>query len=352
MKIFLPGPTEVRSELLAQTSQPMIGHHTTAFASLIDSLKPRLGHLLGTQHPVFLFSCTASTALEAALCNAAGKRTLILANGGFGERWLEAAGALGLPADGLLARWGDPIREDDVASKLEQGDYETLVMVHGESSTGMLNPIDPITRILSKHPQVLFILDAVATLGGVPLRMDQSGIDVLVGASQKCLALPPGLVPVGVSARALERSRKSERKGYSLDFNLWQERWTKGQTVGTPAIPQFFAVDYQLKRIEAEGLERRWERHQHMLEMTTEWAKLRNLVPLAPGNCLLPPISCFRFKDDRDTTGVVKALEQQGYLIDDGYGKLKGKTLRIGHMGDWTEEELKGLLRALDGVIG
>lgn len=351
VKNFLTGPTQVHLDVLAQLSRPVIGHHTNEFRDLLKRVNPRLQRLLGTEYPVFCLTSTASAGMEAALTNSAGEKTLILANGAFGERWLTAARGLDLPADGLSLSWGVGFDEHEIGRLLDRVGYDTLVVVHGETSTGVLNPIRPIAGILERRPQVLFILDAVATLGGVPVAMDDSRVDILLGASQKCLALPPGLVPIGVSPRALERSLSSKRKGYALDFIRWLERWEKFETVATPAISLFYALDYQLKRIESETLERRFQRHENMAQMTLAWAEGHYLIPVAPEGRRLPSTSCLRFESDRSTTPVVDALLERGYQIDDGYGKLKGQTLRIGHLGDWTEDDLDGLLAALGEIL-
>jgi aspartate aminotransferase-like enzyme len=351
MKNFLPGPTEVHPEVLAKLCLPIIGHHTLEFQELIKQIKPRLQRLLGTSCPVFTLTCTASAAMEAALTNVGGAKILVVSNGAFGERWLTTARLLGLDADGLVLGWGIPIPEHELERLINRVGYDTLVLVHGESSTGMLNPLEPISDVLSKRTEVLLILDAVATLGGVPLSMDAAGVDVLVGASQKCLALPPGIVPIGVSEGALARSGSSRRKGFAFDFNLWNERWEKYQTVATPAIPQLQALNLQLEWIEKETLEARWERHLRMSQLTTDWAQRHGCQPFAPVGFRLPSVSCLRLDGGRKTAPIVNKLRDLGYLIDDGYGRLKGITLRIGHLGDWKEEDLEGLLSALEKAL-
>lgn len=351
MKNFLPGPTAVSADILRALSTPVHGHHTADFKKLLQRLKPLLQELFKTRHPVFTFTTTASAAMEAALVNAAAQRILVLANGAFGERWLTAARRLWLPADGLTLAWGLPLPEFEIERVLDRTNCDTLVMVHGESSTGMLNPLEPVVSALQHRPDVLFILDAVATIGGVPLDMDAAGVDILVGAAQKCLALPPGIVPLGVSAKALDRSRVSKRKGYAYDFVLWKERWETDQTVATPALPQLQALYLQLQRIRAETLTARWERHRRMLAMTLKWAAENGFVSFAPQGFELPSISCLRPLESRETAPLVNKLRQRGFLIDAGYGKLKNRTLRIGHMGDWKEEDLSALLAELTAVL-
>jgi aspartate aminotransferase-like enzyme len=289
--------------------------------------------------------------MEAALTNAGGDRVLVLANGAFGERWLGMARSLGLAADGLILAWGFPLPEHEIGRVIDRTNCDTLIMVHGESSTGMLNPLAPAIQALKHRPEVLFIVDAVATLGGVPIKMDEAGIDVLVGASQKCLALPPGLVPIGISERALQRSRKSKRKGYAFDFVLWQDRWQKSETVATPALPQMYALDYQLDKIGTDGLEKRWDRHQKMADRALDWGSKHAFVPFAPDGFRLPTVSCLRSEQGRETAPIVEALQTAGFLIDNGYGKLKNRCIRIGHMGDWQEEDLAELLEAFSAVL-
>jgi len=346
-KNFLPGPTMVRPEVLAQLARPIIGHRTPQFRELMAAINPRLKWLFRTRHPVFSFTCTASAAMEAALANAGGKKILILANGLFGERWGEAAGTLGLKFEVLKFDWGFPLDLGRLEQKLRRGDFSSVVMVHGETSTGMLNCIEPISALTAQYEDVLLIVDAVATLGGVPLEMDSWGIDALVGASQKCLALPPGVVPVGVSDRALKRSERSRRKGYAFDFTLWHSRWMEGEVVATPALPQLYALEYQLARIEEEGIEARWQRHSRLLALTQEWAQSHGWRPFAGEKSLLAPVSCLIPPGNGDTTPIIAALRRRGYLVDEGCGRLRAQVVRIGHMGDWQEEDLEGLLRAL-----
>ncbi len=351
MKNFLPGPTAVPTDILATLAEPVIGHHTDEFRALIADLKPRLQRLLGTRYPVFPLTGTVSAAMEAALINSAAHKILVLANGAFGERWLDAARRLGLPADGLILAWGLPLPEHEIGRVLDRTNCDTLVMVHGESSTGMLNPLDPVKKALRSRPDVLFILDAAATLGGAPLEMDADGVDILVGACQKCLALPPGVVPLGVSEKALQRSRNATRKGYAADFILWKERWDDNQTVATPAIPQLQALNRQLERIEREGLEARWRRHSRLSRKTLEWARRHEWVSFAPEDYLLPSISCLRPADGRRTQPITEVMRQRGYWVDGGYGKLKDRTLRIGHMGECREDDLDDLLQALSSAL-
>ncbi len=351
MKNFLPGPTEVNPDVLEQLSKPILGHHTDEFQNLLRQIDPRLKNLMGTRDFAFTFTCTASAAMEAALANVDGEKVLVLANGAFGERWLSAARSLGMKADGLIMAWGLPLPEYEIGRVLDRTNCDTLVMVHGESSTGMLNPLQPTVSALSHRPEVFFILDAVATLGGVPLNMEDSKVDILVGASQKCLALPPGLVPIGASARVIEKSRNSKRKGYAYDFVLWQERWEESSMVATPAIPQLQALNFQLGRIEKETLSARWERHQKMSQSVLAWASHHGFVSFAPEGFSLPSVSCLRPLDGRNTDYIVNRMRQKGYLIDNGYGKLRNKTLRIGHMGDWTEKDVQELLRELSDAL-
>lgn len=349
-KIFLPGPTMVRPEVLAELSRPIIGHKTPEFRALAAELVPRLQWLMGTKYSVFPLTCTASAAMEAALLNAGGDKVLVLGNGGFGERWFQAAQALPMDVVRVKLDWGKPFGWEGIRSLLNLGHFDSVVLVHGETSTGMLNPIEPLRELLANYPDVLLIVDAVTTLGGVPLDMDKLKIDVLVGGSQKCLALPPGIVPVGVSERALTRSRRSCFKGYAFDFTLWHMHWKVGQVVGTPAIPQLHALNYQLKCLERETLPARWERHRRMLALTEAWAAEHTWQYVAPEGYHLPPVSCLRPPVERDTTPIVEQMRQRGYVIDDGFGRLKGKTLRLGHLGDWGEEDLRGLLGALTVV--
>ncbi|MBU1881176.1 aminotransferase class V-fold PLP-dependent enzyme [bacterium] len=351
MKNFLTGPTAVSPEVLAQLASPIFGHHTSEFKALAKELKRGLNLLFDTNGSVFPFTCSVSAALEATLHNVVVEKLLVLSNGAFGERWAWAARASGLSVCHLHADLGEIFDPQAVQRMIEKHHPDTLVMVHGETSTGMLNVIDPIADLLVDYPNILLVIDAVGTIGGVPLSMKTNRIDVLIGASQKCLALPPGIVPVGVSERALQRSESSSRKGYAFNFGLWQEKWQKGETVATPAIPQLKAMAFQLQRIAEEGLTHRWQRHQTLLEMTTKWAATNGFRPFAPCHVLLPSVSCLMPDAKGATQPLVDRLRERGYLIDAGYDKLKNQCLRIGHLGDWRQADLEVLLRTIEDVL-
>ncbi len=352
MKNFLPGPTMVKPEVLAKLSHPIIGHHTPEFHELMSRLNPALQKLFGTRHSVFSFTATASTAMEAALTNAGGEKMLIVSNGLFGERWARAAARMSLNHRVMNIGWGIPYDPAEVRRTLHWGKFDSIILVHGETSTGMLNPIEPIHEMLEDWPEVLLIVDAVATIGGVDLRMDDLGIDVLIGGSQKCLALPPGITPVGISPRGLRMARGSFRKGYAFDFNLWQERWKKQEVVCTPAMPQLYALEYQLDNIEKETLQSRWERHLKLGRLTLEWAAKNGWKPCSPEGYQLPSVSCLIPPKTRDHTApVVEAMRERGYLIDNGQGKLENGSIRIGHMGDWSVEETKEMLGMLSKAV-
>jgi aspartate aminotransferase-like enzyme len=342
----------VRSDVLAQLAKPILGHHTQEFHELMARLNPALQRLMGTRHAVFTFTCTASAAMEAALTNAGGEKMLILSNGAFGDRWAKAAARMSLNHRVLNIGWGTPIDPGEVRRTLNWGKFDSLIMIHGETSTGMLNPIEPLHEILEDWPEVLLIVDAVATVGGVDLQMDKLGIDVMIGGSQKCLALPPGISPVGVSPRANRMARSSFRKGYAFDFNLWQDRWKHQEVVCTPALPQLRALDFQLSRIEKETLPVRWERHRKLQRLTLDWAAKAGWKPCSPEGYLLPSVSCLKSPIARgETRPVVETMLTRGYLIDGGYGKLADQTIRIGHMGDWQEEDLKEMLAVLGNAV-
>ena len=352
LKNFLPGPTMVNPKVLAQLSKPIIGHHSEEFHELMGRINPALQRLMGTRHPVFAFTATASSAMEAALTNAGGDKMLIVSNGQFGERWARAAARMSLNHRVMNIGWGTPYDPAEVRRTLHWGKFDSIILVHGETSTGMLNPIEPIHEILTDWPEVLLIVDAVATLGGVELHMDEQGIDVLVGGSQKCLALPPGITPIGVSSRGNRLARGSFRKGYSFDFNLWLERWRKKEVVCTPALPQLWALDYQLERLEKETLLVRWERHSRLSRMTQDWAAKAGWKSCSPEGYLLPSVSCLLPPTTVDDTApVVQTMRERGYLIDGGVGKLENKSLRIGHMGEWQEEDLKEMLAVLGKTV-
>jgi predicted phosphoserine aminotransferase len=349
--LFTPGPTEVAAEILREMARPVIGHRGVEMQELIRDLLPRLRVLFGTRaHDIFLTSCSATGLWEAALRNCVARRVLVPVCGAFSERFYEVALGCGLEADPLHVEPGRAVSAHAVADMLATGRYDAVALVHNETATGVVNPLAEIAEAVRRQVDVLLLVDAVSSLGGMPVEVDRNGIDVCLASVQKCLALPPGFSLCAVSPRALERSARRVGKGYYFDFVRLKGCFDKGTPMATPSISHMFALQGQMKRIETEGLEARYARHRAMADATRAWAAGRFGL-FAEEKARSNTVTCVANTRRMDVARFLGALGARGFAVSNGYGKLKEITFRIGHMGDHTVEGLQELLQAMDEVL-
>lgn len=349
-RLFIPGPVEVRSEILAEMSRPLIGHRGPEMVDLLNRIRPRLRTLMGTRHEVLVGTCSGSALLEAAVRNLVRERCLALTCGAFSERWAEIARECGRAVDTLAVEWGEPNLPEDLDRGLRSGSCEAVMVVHNESATGLTNPLDGIAEVMRRHPDVLSLVDAVTSLGGLPLEVDRLGIDVCVASSQKALALPPGLALASVSDRAFERAERMPGKGFVFDFTRMRRSAEKGQTPATPSVSHLYALDRQLDDILAEGLEARWKRHAALGRRCRQWA-LEHFALFPRQGYESDTVTCVRNTSGLDVERMRLALAQRGFVISNGYGRLRQQTFRIGHMGDVRVRDLEELLGTLDEIL-
>ncbi|QAA76933.1 MAG: Serine--glyoxylate aminotransferase [Candidatus Bipolaricaulis sibiricus] len=351
-KLFTPGPTEVRPEVLQAMAVPQIYHRSPEFRELYAEIQPKLQKLLYTQQPVLLFAASSTGVMEAAVQNCVGKRCLNLVNGAFSKRWHEITAACGIPCETLEVPWNVAIKPEMVEEKLRSGDYDAVTLVHNETSTGLLNPLREIAAVVRKFPDVLLLVDSVSGMGGVKIEFDALGIDVLLAGVQKALALPAGLAVCAVSERALKRAQQVKSRTYYFSFPVMMKSHAKNETPATPAIPHLFALNVQLDAILAEGLDRRFARHDEMAAVTQSWAQ-RHFAMYPEKGYWSKTVSCISNTREISVEDLNKTLvRDHGLRISNGYGDLKGKTFRIGHMGDHTVADVRGLLATIDAVLG
>jgi aspartate aminotransferase-like enzyme len=271
-KLFIPGPTEVGPAILEALATPQIGHRSGDFRTLYARLLGRLREFLHTQQHIYLATCSATGILEGAVRNLVAKRCLNLTCGAFSERWHEIALANGKAADKIAVEWGEPNSPATLEQALATGKYDTVTVVHNETSTGVMNPLAEIARVVKKHPGVLLAVDAVTSMAVVDIPIDDLGLDVCLAGSQKGFGLPAGLTVLTVSDRALERAKSIEHRGYYFDFLDMEKSHQKNETPATPAIPLFFALEKRLEQILTMGPEKWFARHLAMAERTRRWA--------------------------------------------------------------------------------
>lgn len=350
-KLFIPGPTHVREEILKEMSKPMVGHRSKEFSELFTNTVSKLKKLFYTTQKVFISGSSGTGLMEAGIRNCVAKRCLNLVCGYFSEQWYKIAIANGKQADCLRVENGDGFTGEMVRKKLEEGDYDTVCLTHNETATGVMNPLSEIAEVIKEFPDIVFMVDAVSSLGGVKIEVDNLGIDFCLASSQKCLAIPPGIAVCSVTEKALERSKTISNRGYYFDFQAFLKFYEKAQTIATPPISQIYALNKELDYILEEGLENRFARHKRMAELTRKWAQEENFEIFPKKGFWSETLTVIKNTRGIDIDLLNKILSGRGMQISNGYGELKGKTFRIAHMGDLQIEDMKELFDNIDDIL-
>lgn len=356
-RFFLPGPTEVHREVLEAQAQQMIGHRGQAIQELMANLVEGLKPVFVTDRPVIVSTSSATGLMEAGVRNARKEgKILSLVNGAFSERFAEIGRSCGFDVDQWDVEWGDVHPPDQLADRLEVNRYDAVTLSQSETSTGALQDLGDIAVVMGEFEDTMLLVDSVTGIGGVETRTDEWGIEYILTGSQKALALPPGLAFAVASEAMIERSRQAEGRGWYFDLDMLMDQLASDQTPATPAISLLYALEHQLGRIHAEGIEARWARHREMQQRTIRWVgEMRDagvgIDVLARVGHRSPTVTCVALPGGGGAKGVVAAMLERGYVIGGGYGKLSESTIRIGHMGDHTTEELEPLLEALGEVL-
>src|SRR5580692_1648424 len=356
VKLHIPGPVEVSEKTFRAFSSPMIGHRGQGFKDLYAKMQPQLQSLFYTKQLVYLSTSSAWGVMEGAIRNLVTKKVLNCMCGAFSDKWLDVSQRCGKQAEGLKVDWGSPIRAEQIDAKLATGQFDAITVIHNETSTGVMSPIAEIAALKKKYPDVMFIVDAVSSMTAVPLKFDELGIDVLLAGTQKAFALPPGFAVFTVSPAALAKAANAKDRGYYFDFVEFQKNAEQSMTPSTPSIPHIYALSSKLDEFYAEGLEQRYARHKKTNRMTRDWAAKHGFTLYPEKGFESVTLTCVNngAKPGGRTVDVAKLqklVKDQGFLIDGGYGKIKGTTFRISNMGDETEATMNELYAALDNAM-
>ncbi|MFT5288931.1 MAG: aspartate aminotransferase-like enzyme [Planctomycetota bacterium] len=369
MKLWIPGPTQVRPEILQELTLPMIGHRSQAMVDLIERIDPGLRNAFGlgadSKSTVAVGNHSGTGAMESSL-RGVGDRILCVVNGAFSKRWRDIAQVLGKQVHTLDLEWGDAASQKTLRLALgEHGPFDAVTVVVNETSTGVRSPMEQVRAALNDHPDTLLLCDVVSGIAGYALDFDQNGMDLAFAGIQKAFALPPGIAVICASERFLDGARQRASGSWYLDPAKTIDGHVARKPPVTPAIPQYRALAKQLEDIDAgwglsgEDANRRgadawgarFERHERMQARTLEWAAGHGLQPFPRRELCAPTVSCIR-AGEIDVPALIAGLKQEGHEIGNGYGVLKNKTFRIGHMGDHNEADLEELLSAADRVLG
>ncbi len=350
IRFFLPGPSYVLARVREAQTRATVAHRGPIFNPVYERIARQLPSLFATRSPVVTATGSATLMLQACLQSTVERRSLHLVNGAFSQRWFEIARSLGLEAERLAVPFGQAIDPSQVREVVRSGRFEAVTVVHCETSTGVLNPLADLARVVREESDALVLVDAVSSLAGTPVATDEWGLDLVVTASQKALAVPPGVSFVSVSERAEARMSAVESRGYYTDLARYLAKHRGGGTLSTPVESVYWALDAQLGHLALEGLEPRFRRHLRLRQRTLEWAKAHGFEPAAAEGHRSPTVTALRAPAGWAAPDFVSALAAEGYTLGPGYAELAATTFRIGHMGEILERDLEGLLDAMEEI--
>ncbi len=353
-----PGPSNAPAEVLEALGRPLIGHMDPEFLTVLDRVNEGLRRLFATADAATLpVSGTGSAGMEAAFVNVVepGDKVLVCVNGVFGERMCDVAARCGAAVVRVEAPWGKPIHAETLAVAASEANPDVIAVVHGETSTGVAQPLEHVAEV-AREAGALFLVDAVTSLGGMPLRVDELGIDVCYSGTQKCLNVPPGLAPLTLSERAIEklRRRKTKPQSWYLDVTMILKYMQGAERVyhHTAPISMIYALDAGLKLVLEEGLEARWDRHRDASEYLVRRMGELRFRPMVEESCRLWPLTTFELPEGVEDAARAEVMMRHRIEIGSGLGKFKGKVWRVGLMGTNARREVVDrLVDALKDVL-
>src|SRR6478736_3671777 len=352
--LLTPGPTPVPPEVLAVLAKPVIHHRERDYREIYEQCLARLHEVYRTEHDVLLFTNSGTGAFESGVANltSPGDRQLVLSAGNFGERWAGMARAFGADLVHARLEWGETPEPEDLRSALaDAGDVRVVYLTHSETSTGVVCDVQALAAV-AKEAGALVVVDAVSSLGAVPLESDLWDIDVVVSGSQKALMCPPGLAFASVSGAAFAASANATAPRYVMDWDRTRKGQAKLDAPFTPAVSIVRALDVALGLLLDEGLEAAFERHARLGRACREGAKAMGLELFSPDEERSAVVTAIRSPDGVDATENVNSLRDRfGITIANGQGDLKGKIFRIGHIGWFDIFDITSALAAVELVL-
>lgn len=350
LHLMLPGPTPLPQAVLTAMSAPMINHRSEDFRVLYREVEAGAKWLLETEQDLLMLAGSGTTGMEAALCNlfSTGDKVLAITQGSFSERFAKMAMAFGLQTDTLAYDWGQAAQPADLEARLREGQYKAVLMVHCETSTGVLNPLRELAGLCRKY-EALSVVDAIASLSSTPLPIDEWQLDCVITASQKGYYAPAGLTILSLSERAWLANERATLPRFSLDLKLTREYAHKSMTPWTPPLPVFYALRAGFGILRAEGREAVQARHLGLMRalragvqalgfglfVPDEAVAARSVTPVLP----MPGL---------DPEALRARMLAKGYMLGAGLRKLEGSQFRIGHLGAHDAGEILGLLASLE----
>ncbi len=354
-KLFIPGPVNVKADVLEKMSGPMISHRGKEATNLQKGISEKLQQVFQTKNVIVLSTSSGSGLMESAVRCCTAKKAAVFSIGSFGDRWYKMATANGVPADLFRAKDGEATLPEEVDKVLATGEYDLITVTHNETSSGVMCPVEEIGKIVAKYPDVIYCVDAVSSMGGVSIKTDEAGIDFCITSTQKCLGLPPGMAIAAVSEKAYNRAKTVKNRGLYFDIvEIYDKVVQKDayQYPSTPSLSHMYAMDYQLNFIiNEEGLENRFARHAELAGVVRAWAK-KHFALFSNEKYLSNTVTCVENTKNVDCSALGKELAARGYEFSNGYGELKDKTFRIAHMADIDKATVEGYLKAIEEILG
>ncbi|MHB9111276.1 MAG: pyridoxal-phosphate-dependent aminotransferase family protein [Thermoleophilia bacterium] len=351
--LMTPGPTQIPSEVLLASAQPIIHHRTGAYSDLFARVNENLKYVYQTQNEVISFASSGTGAMESAVVNlcSPGDKVLIASCGKFGERWRDLSQVYGLDYDYREYEWGTPVVHGDIEAALTADPAIKVVFVtHSETSTGAVNDMEAIGAAVARSDAVL-VSDSISGMGSAEIRTDAWGIDVVVSGSQKALMIPPGLAFVSVSAKAWSLVENSTLPKYYFDWTKARKALAqdKPTTAFTPAVSLVVGLDKALSMIREEGLENLFQRHITLGRATRAAVRGLGLTLFSPDDDRCSSVTAVRVPDGIDD-GKLRTLtrDKYGVQLAGGQGPVKGKIFRIGHCGYYNYTDIIVAITALE----
>ena len=352
-KLFIPGPVDVLPEVLEKMGTTMIGHRSKEATQLQKNISEMLQDLMYTKNTIVLSTSSGSGLMEAAIRSCTRKKAAVFSVGAFGDRWYDMATMNNVQADKFKSEPGQPTTPEMVEAALATGEYDLITVTHNETSSGIMNPVEEIAKVVAKYPEVVFCLDTVSSLCGAKIEVDKWGVDVCITSTQKCLGLPAGLAIASVSEKAIEAAKQVKYRGFYLDLlQLVKYVHKDFQYPSTPSLSHMFALEYQLDRIlNQEGKENRFERHTMMANHVREWGK-KHFELYTDEKYASNTLTTIVNTKGISVADLNKELGNRGFTISNGYGDLKEKTFRIAHMADVSMDDLNAVLGHIEDILG
>ena len=352
-KLFIPGPVEVSEDVLLKMATPMIGHRSKDASVLQRGISDKLRIVFQTKEEILLSTTSGSGLMEGAIRCCTAKRAAVFSIGAFGKRWYEMALNNNVAADLFEVDFGkttDPKLVDEV---LSTGKYDLVTITHNETSTGIMNPLEDLSKVINKYPDIIWCVDTVSSMAGTDIPVDKLGIDICITSSQKALGLPPGLAVCSFSKKAVERAKQVPFRGYYLDLlHLYEFIQKKDyQYPSTPSLSHMFALDFALDKMLEEGMDNRYKRHIQMAEYVRNWAK-KYFDIFGDEKHLSNTVTTIKNTRGISVADLNKKLGERGFQISNGYGNLKEKTFRIAHMAECSLSDIKELIENINDILG